>query len=601
MRFVFAIIATVIAAALIALGIGQRTVWAPPESLTAQTALESGAPYAVIDGSTLGANPGRQTITVEGEGDLVMAYAPTTDVLGWVGGSDYDRIDYASSEDGADSLSAEQETGTALTLASDVSDANAAVVDPRDSDLWLEQFEGTGSITVALDLPEDVSLIVATDGTAPAASDIRVSWPVDTATPLAGPLLLGGAVFLLIGLILYIWAFLHLRRQHGPRRKGPQGKVPRGVRLPRARAGIQSSLAAAQPSRRRRLLVLPIALGATVLLAGCSSDYWPDLAASASGTPTASATATPGAEPVAEEPTPVVTTQQAEAIVASVSEVAAAADAARDANILAERFQGEALTERTTNYEVLTKGGTIDAPQAIPASPVSLVLPQDTDSWPRLVTAVVQNTADATQAPIALMMSQASPRVDYKVDYAISLEANARIPDVAPVTVGTSIVAPDSKLMKLAPENVGAAYADILANGDSSQYAGTFSGDGDTLRGQVGVDKKNADREALPDTASIEFTNAAGTSDTIALATNDSGALVAASIAETATVRPTAEGSTVSTSGASQTLLGIDKSTTGIATTYGYQLLFYVPPVGSEEKIVMLGWSQGLVSVVQLP
>ncbi|ROS29623.1 hypothetical protein EDF22_1368 [Rathayibacter sp. PhB127] len=601
MRFVFAIIATVIAAALIALGIGQRTVWAPPESLTAQTALESGAPYAVIDGSTLGANPGRQTITVEGEGDLVMAYAPTTDVLGWVGGSDYDRIDYASSEDGADSLSAEQETGTALTLASDVADANAAVVDPRDSDLWLEQFEGTGSITVALDLPEDVSLIVATDGTAPAASDIRVSWPVDTATPLAGPLLLGGAVFLLIGLVLYIWAFLHLRRQHGPRRKGPQGKVPRGVRLPRARAGIQSSIAAAQPSRRRRLLVLPIALGATVLLAGCSSDYWPDLAASASGTPTASATATPGAEPVAEEPTPVVTTQQAEAIVASVSEVAAAADAARDASILAERFQGEALTERTTNYEVLTKGGTIDAPQAIPASPVSLVLPQDTDSWPRLVTAVVQNTADATQAPIALMMSQASPRVDYKVDYAISLEANARIPDVAPVTVGTSIVAPDSKLMKLAPENVGAAYADILANGDSSQYAETFSSDGDTLRGQVGVDKKNADRAALPDTASIEFTNAAGTSDTIALATNDSGALVAASIAETATVRPTAEGSTVSTSGASQTLLGIDKSTTGIATTYGYQLLFYVPPVGSEEKIVMLGWSQGLVSVVQLP
>ena len=84
MRFVFAIIATVIAAAMIVLGIGQRTVWAPPESLTAETALDSSAPYAVIDGSTLGANPGRQTITVEGSGDLVVAYAPTTDVLGWV-------------------------------------------------------------------------------------------------------------------------------------------------------------------------------------------------------------------------------------------------------------------------------------------------------------------------------------------------------------------------------------------------------------------------------------------------------------------------------------------------------------------------------------
>lgn len=598
MRFVFAIIATVIAAALIVLGIGQRTVWAPPETLTAETTLDSAAPYAVIDGSTLDANEGRQTITVEGEGDLVLAYARTTEVLGWVGGSQYDAIGYEAE---TETLTAETETGTPVELASDVATADATIVDPRGSELWLEQLEGSGSVTVALDVPEDVSLLIATDGVAPAASDVRVSWPVDTSTPLAGPLLAGGALFLLLGIVLYIWAFLHLRRQHGPRRKGPQGKVPRGVRRPRPRAGIQASIAVAAPRRRRGLLVLPLALGTTVLLTGCSSDYWPDLAAGASATPTASATSTAGAEPVAEQPTPVVTTAQAEAIVASVAEVAATADAARDATVLAQRFQGEALTERTTNYDVLAKGGTIDPPQAIPASPVSLVLPQDTDSWPRLVTAVVQNEADSTQAPIALMMSQASPRVDYKVDYAISLEANARIPDVAPVTVGTSIVAPDSKLMTLAPETVGAAYADILANGDASQYAGAFSSDGDTLRGQVGIDKKNADRAALPGTASIEFSNKPGGSPTIALATNDSGALVAASIAEVSTVRPTAEGSTVSTSGASQTLLGTDKSTTGIETTYGYQLLFYVPPVGSEEKIVMLGWSQGLVSVVQLP
>lgn len=110
MRFVFAIIATVIAAAMIVLGIGQRTVWAPPESLTAETALDSSAPYAVIDGSTLGANPGRQTITVEGSGDLVVAYAPTSDVLGWVGGSSYDAIGYERADD---TLTSAEETGSA--------------------------------------------------------------------------------------------------------------------------------------------------------------------------------------------------------------------------------------------------------------------------------------------------------------------------------------------------------------------------------------------------------------------------------------------------------------------------------------------------------
>lgn len=598
MRFVFAIIATVIAAALIVLGIGQRTVWAPPESLTAQATLDASAPYAVIDGNALDANPGRQTITVEGNGSLVLAYARTTDVLGWVGGSAYSAVGRGTARD---ALTAERETGKAVELSSDVATANAAVVDPRGSDLWLEQFEGTGSMTIALDVPADVSVLIASDGTAPAADSVRVSWPVDTATPLAGPLLLGGAVFLLIGLVLYMWAFVHLRRQHGPRRKGPQGRIPRGARRPRPRAGIKASIASPSVTRRRGALVLSVLLGTAVLLSGCSSDYWPNLAAGATTAPTASVTPTPGAKPVAADPTPVVTTQQAEAMVAEVADVASRADAAHDASILASRFQGEALTERTTNYDVVAKGGTIVPPQTIPASPVSLVLPQDTRTWPRLVTAVVQNSADSTQAPIALMMSQASPRLDYKVDYAISLEANARIPDVAPVTVGTSIVAPDSRLMKLAPQTVGSAYADLLANGDTSQYAALFSADGDTLRGQVGIDKKNADRAALPSTASLEFSNTAGTSPTIALATNNSGALVAASIAETSTVRPTAEGSTVSTSGASQTLLGTDKSTTGIATTYGYQLLFYVPPVGSEEKIVMLGWSQGLVSVVQLP
>ncbi|MBF4462185.1 MULTISPECIES: hypothetical protein [unclassified Rathayibacter] len=596
MRFVLAIIATVIAAAMIVLGIGQRTIWAPPESLTATTSLGS-APYAVIDGSALDANPGLQTITVRGDGDLVLAYARTSDVTGWVAGSSYDAIGFDSR---TAALTAEEETAKSIELASDVATANAAVVNPRGSDLWLEQFEGTGSLTVSLDVPSDVSVIVASDGSKPAARDVTVSWPVDTSTPLAGPLLLGGALFLLVGLALYIWAFVHLRRQHGPRRKGPQGRIPRGAGRPRVRAGIRASIAVV-PRRRRAALVLPIVLGSTVLLAGCSSDYWPDFSADATEAPTASATATPGGQPVAADPTPVVTTQQAEAIVASVSQVAANADSTRDASALAQRFQGEALTERTTNYQIAAKGGTVDAPQTIPASPVSLVLPQDTTSWPRRVTAVVQNQADSTQPPIALMLTQASPRVDYLVDYAISLEANARIPDVAPVTVGTSIVAPDSKLMKLAPQTVGSAYADILANGDASQYAGAFSADGDTLRGQVGLEKKNADRQALPGTASLDFTNAAGASPTIALATNNSGALVAASIAETSTVKPTAEGSTVSTSGASQTLLGIDKSTTGIATTYGYQLLFYVPPVGSEEKIVMLGWSQGLVSVVQLP
>ena len=36
-------------------------------------------------------------------------------------------------------------------------------------------------------------------------------------------------------------------------------------------------------------------------------------------------------------------------------------------------------------------------------------------------------------------------------------------------------------------------------------------------------------------------------------------------------------------------------STKGVVATYGDQLLFYVPPAGSDSKIVLLGYTQGLV------
>ncbi|NQX27645.1 hypothetical protein HQQ81_09860 [Microbacteriaceae bacterium VKM Ac-2854] len=599
MRFVLAIVATVIAALLIALGLGQRTIWAPPDTLRVEAALSDSAPYAIIDGATLDAQEGRQTITIRGDGEIVAAYGRTDDVRAWVGGSDVDELDYNAVDR---ELTASTATGTAPELSDEAVALNDAVVDPRGSDLWYEEFTGTDSLTLTVDVPSDVSVLIATDGTAPAASDITITWPLDTSTPLAGPLLLGGAVFLAIGLALYIWAFVHMRRQRGPRRKGPQGKMPKLPRSPRYRPGSQAALGIAPKGRRgsRGFVVVPVLAATTVLLAGCSSDYWP-APTEATAVATATATPTPGSEPVADIVPPVVTTAQAESIIAKVAATAAAADEARDSTVLAERFQGEALVERQVNYQVAAAGGTIEAPAPISASPVRVVLPQATDSWPRTVTAVVINEADTTIAPIALVLNQAAPRTDYMVDYAISLEANAVIPEVAPVSVGTSIVAPDSKLMKLAPEQVGSAYADILANGDASQYAALFDSTGDSLRGQVGVDRKNSDRATLPSTASIEFSNAAGSSSTVALATNDSGALVAASIKEITTVRPVAEGSTVSPSGVVQSLLGASTSSTGIESSYGYQLLFYVPPVGSEEKIVMLGWSQGIVSAVQLP
>ncbi|MEO8908544.1 MAG: hypothetical protein ABI310_10820, partial [Microbacteriaceae bacterium] len=87
-----------------------------------------------------------------------------------------------------------------------------------------------------------------------------------------------------------------------------------------------------------------------------------------------------------------------------------------------------------------------------------------------------------------------------------------------------------------------------------------------------------------------------GSGDPIALATNDSGALVATSVTETATVTVVEAGARVSAGDATAALAGVTDSGTGLATTYGYQLLFYVPPADSSQKIRLLGFSQAPIS-----
>jgi hypothetical protein len=44
-----------------------------------------------------------------------------------------------------------------------------------------------------------------------------------------------------------------------------------------------------------------------------------------------------------------------------------------------------------------------------------------------------------------------------------------------------------------------------------------------------------------------------------------------------------------------------DKSAKGVQRVIGVQLLFYVPSVGSEEQIRLLGWSESLIGASEVP
>jgi hypothetical protein len=67
---------------------------------------------------------------------------------------------------------------------------------------------------------------------------------------------------------------------------------------------------------------------------------------------------------------------------------------------------------------------------------------------------------------------------------------------------------------------------------------------------------------------------------------------------DTSTITPKAQGAAVSVKALDQKLLlGSLGSSTGLRIVYSNMLLFYVPESGSDEKIRLVGASQGLLSV----
>jgi hypothetical protein len=630
-RFALAIVAFIAAAVMIGFGIAQRTVFLDPDRVALSTQVDSDAAYTVIEPDALGAYTGKQTVTVSGSDAVFVAYGRSSDVEAWIGDAPYTSVHYDAEAEGftsevvePDSTDAEADTSDSTVPATPeapATDAAAtdAVPDPADSpsgsDLWLDEFTAERTITTTIDVPDDISVLLASDGTGPAPDDIMVAWPLDNATPWAGPLLAGGALVFLAGIALLISGFVHHRRSRGPRRNLPTGPRGRG-KLPSAPK--PPSLRRSQGTGRRavggakRIALLPLVVLPAIALSACSSDYWPTFdqappsSAPATETPVPTDAADDAAAETDDEMEPAVTVPQMERIMRSIAVSTTEADGALDGQGLTGRFTGPALAARQANYAIRSTLPDHPALPPIPASPLTLTLPQQVAGWPasgRTVLTIATNSDDPTVAPTALVLQQATPRDNYKILYAMSLAPDADVPEVAPASIGAPLISPEFKGLVMPPGQVAAAYADVLLKGDASEFATMFDAEGDALREQLGPTGQQAISDALPPTADVAFSNAVGASPTVALATNDSGALVTVSIEQTEKVTPNDGGTIGFQEGApGRALSGFtDKSAKGVQRVIGVQLLFYVPGVGSDEKIRLLGWSESLIGASEIP
>lgn len=564
MRFLAAAALFILSLGLMLTGLGQRTIWAPPESISIAVAFETQSPYVLVPAELLAIHPGTPNIRISGSGNIFAATGRESDIIAWIGDSPYSLI-----SEGEKALQVEDVFGIGKS------------VNPAGSDLWRNEVVGEKNLNFAAAPGESGALLIASTGIDPAPGILRVTWPIENDLTMSNTLIVAGLATLLAALLVNLLAYQLLRRNRGPRRKTKQPPKP-----PKYRAKKRKPLAPPKGRRssRNSMFAAPSALIVLTLLSGCA----PAEVVEESPSPSASAIDAPPA---------VVSETQLSRILNSVASEVAAADETSDKKLLASRVAGPALALRTTHYMLRSRSTSIAALPAIVSKPVTFSLPAASLVWPRTVMVVTDEAGDEA-LPQMLVLQQANPRANYKLWYNVRLMPGAKIPEVSSPDVGAIPVEADSLFLKLSPKDIPVAYGDLINNGQSSLSAGLFDVGVDEFYKQVSSSQKTQ-AETLT-TGKIVFTHALGNPTVLSLSTSEGGALVAVYMTDTYTIRPVRAGSAVAVAGQEKLLLGSSGSSRGVRSVYGDMLLFYVPSLADESQLRLLGVTQGLISVRSL-
>lgn len=542
-------------------GVAQRTIWAPPPANVLTLEYDAENHFAVIDQKTLSTYPGNPTVTVVGDDKTFVSSARESDIRAWIADSSFTSIQIKDAE----TLELEPVSNFGFDLS----------LSPRGSDLWRDEANGKQKAELAVKNEHDAAVLIATDGRSPAPGKVTVSWPIAyDLTPSNINLIVAG-VLLAAALVINLFSVSEERR-----RRRPQRRVPKAPQGPKTR-GRKSNLDIPRRGRRvaRKVSVATSGLLVLGLLSGCAP-------AAAPIDPTPS----PSSDVIADPP--VLIESQIQKIVSNVAMWAKKADGATDKSMLLTRFEGAAQQMRTTYYYLMSKSTKNEALPPIEER-VTWSLPASSTIWPR--TLMVVTDAEDNNLPQMLIMSQSSPRSQYKVSFVISLVPGAALPPVAAADAGAIPVASDSAYLKVVPRELPPTYGDVIDKGTLSEFYELFDLENDKYYADVSA-LEQAQVQKLTK-AKIKFRHYLGSSKVLSLSTASGGALVAVYMKDDYTIKPIKVGSGVTVSGNEKILLGSAGSVKGVRSTYGNMMIFYVPPLSADDKTTLLGVTQGLLSV----
>lgn len=572
LRFKTAVALVLLGLLTLLAGIGQKTIWAPAETVTATAPADSkAAPLTVIDHKLRTVEGGTVTIKVKGEGSFLLAAGRPDDVDAWVGKTAHNTVTGVSEDKKA--------------LQVERTDGEATAPTPAGSDLWVSTETASGELEYTWSAPADGdwSLLLASDGTKPAPSSISMTFPNDTSTPWAVPLMVLGGLLMIAGAALLV-----LKPKGGT--PGPGGSIvslgSQFAKRARAKAAARASAKAGTGSGTR-LSILVAALTAAVL-AGTG------VAAQASQTPQPAATgssssAAPSGSATAGD-SPVLLDAQFRRILEQVASATDAGDAAKDAKKLTARVAGTELEVRTQNYKIRSRVASYDARMPVRSTKLLTTVVTSKRAWPRSVMAVTQGEGNVV--PQLLTLVQNSPRENYKLVGTTPLQPGTTFPSIE--RNGTETLAKDDKsgllysgeeaLAGLADRltKANSTFKDKLVEGESSPYIA------DTLSYQSDVVKEGVNGK-------FAFSHKVVPGSTVVFRTADGGALVLGRLTFNFDGTPKSEGDKLSIGSDAAVLAGGKETTSGMVLNFAESMAVYVPPTGSKDPMKLVAATRGLV------
>lgn len=303
---------------------------------------------------------------------------------------------------------------------------------------------------------------------------------------------------------------------------------------------------------------------------------------------------TPEPEPTVDQP--VLDAPRMERVLSDIEEHIERADEEGDAELLDARMDDPALTVRTAEYRL--RSATADTDDETSLQPLTtrdeVAIVSAAAEWPRSVF-VVTEIPDEANTPLLIGLRQEDPRSPYQMFSWVRLLPGVTMPPTEIAEMGSTPVDPEDDSFLTSPAQALENYADLLTEGDDSEFADQFAEE--PFRELV---QQEANNLAENVEAAGEFSHETTVQDehTHAIGTADGGVITIGAMRTQQTFTKTEDGGEIEVGGQLAALSEADGEVNqSLQGTYHVMVALYVPAEQEDAQITVLGVERVLGSV----